>query len=473
MERSTAIKGRRALVVGGGIAGLAAAGVLARHFEAVTLLERDEYPDEPAVRPHAAQGAHVHILLAGGLYTLSRLVPDLPRWLDEMGLREGDLTHNVRTASGDRWLPKVRSGVPIRPCTRPVLEHLLLRDVRRRPNVTVRAGCKVEDLVGARVARGVRVARGGATEEIEADFVLDAAGRGSPSARWLREAGIGPAPEEIVDAGVVYSSCWFEPPGDVDDDWTVLGLSPRFPDEPNVGAVMRVTPDRMLCAVVGYGKPDPPRDPADFVARFEQFSVPEPGRLLRASRPISGVGVYGNTQNRFRHYGRLPSFVDRLAVLGDSLCALDPLYGQGMTVAALGAERLDRELDAYFRAHGRLDGFSPHFQRAMESALRLPWQMAIMQDRLWVDHFAGRRPGALDRVAAMGSARLIRTVFSDVDAFVRFMRVAHMLDAPTKLLSPKMIAAVVRGGASGGIHVDPPRTGTSARRADVAAADAG
>src|SRR6187397_845877 len=98
-DTTTPRKGRRALMLGGGIAGLSAAGVLARHFEEVTLVERDRYPTDPAaVRLHTPHGAHIHILLAGGLVTLSRLVPELPSWLDEMGMPEGDLTHHTRVA---------------------------------------------------------------------------------------------------------------------------------------------------------------------------------------------------------------------------------------------------------------------------------------------------------------------------------------------------------------------------------------
>src|SRR5262245_38491038 len=101
-------KGRRALVLGGGIAGLTTACVLARHFGEVTVIERDRYASGREVRPHTPQGAHIHFLLAGGLVTLSRLIPKLPAWLDEMGLPEGDLTYHTRVAYEGRWLPRAR-----------------------------------------------------------------------------------------------------------------------------------------------------------------------------------------------------------------------------------------------------------------------------------------------------------------------------------------------------------------------------
>lgn len=205
-------KGRHAVVLGGGIAGLASAGVLARHFDAVTIVERDGYGDAPSVRPHAPQGAHVHALLTGGLAALTRLVPDLPEWLDAMGLIEGDLTYHLRVAYAGRWLPRARSGLPGRGCTRADLEHLLLRDVRRRSNVTVLNGCRATGFIGRGHIRGVRTTIGETVHELRADLVVDALGRSSPTAAWLVDAGLARVEEEVVDPGVVYASGWFEPP---------------------------------------------------------------------------------------------------------------------------------------------------------------------------------------------------------------------------------------------------------------------
>lgn len=441
--------GERAIVLGGGIAGLAAAGVLSSRFEEVTVIERDHYPDGPAVRPHAPQGAHVHILLAGGLHTLTRLVPDLPGWFDEVGLPEGDLTLHLRLGFAGRWLPKVRSGVPVRPCTRPVLEHLLHRDVKRRKNVTVLTDCKVQGLTGGSSARGLTFLRGEKEEQIRADLVVDAAGRTSPSAKWVSSATSAEVEEEIVDGGVLYSSCTFKTAAPIEDDWAMLGVAPQVPSDPNSAGVMRVGPDEILCAVVAYGKPRAPTSVDEFLERMKAISVPEPYLIARDATPISDVSNFGRTQNRFRHYGRMRSSVDRLVIIGDALCSLNPRYGQGMTVAALGAEQLGHELDAYWSKHRRLDGFSASFQHRMEEVLKIPWQMALMEDKVWVETFSGKKPGPLQRLAAKGTTLFLDSVFSNVAAYIRFMRVAHMLDAPVKLLSPGFAGALLGRGGPG------------------------
>lgn len=455
-------KGRRALVLGGGIAGLSAAGVLARHFEEVTLVERDRYPDDPAaVRPHTPHGAHVHILLAGGLVALSRLVPDLSGWLDEMGRLPGDLTEHTRVAYEGRWLPKARSGIPIRTCTRSDVEHLLRRDVARRGNVRVLDEAKIEGLLGRERVLGARVSRGGAAEELTADLVADATGRASPSMKWLEDAGVRGVEELTVDAGITYTSAWFEPPAGIEDDWTALATLPSIPHDARMGVVIRFGSGPMICSAVAYGKPAPPRTHDELVEGMARLSVPEVHRLLRASKPVTELISYGNTQNRWRRYGRLPWFPDGLVVLGDAVCSMNPRYGQGMTLAAMSAERLDQELSAYFDERASLEGFPLHFQKRLERMLGVPWQIALMEDRAWVSSLAGTPPPLLQRIALAGSQRVLKTAFSDIDTYIRFMRVAQLLDAPTAMLSPKTLAKIAVGGGGGAAAEDSPAVGAA------------
>lgn len=457
MTMDAPAKGRRAVVLGGGIAGLSAAGVLSRRFEEVLLVERDAYSESGAARPHTPQDAHVHILLAKGLEVLSRLVPELGHWLDELGLHEGDVTHHVRVAYAGSWMPKARSGVAFRPCSRPQIERLLRRDVQRRPRVEILSQQRAQRLLGRERIRGVRLAQGGVERDIEADLVVDAMGRGSPSPRWLNDAGAPPLREDSVDPGIVYVSCLFEPPPGIDDDWMMIGVSAEVPDRPIIGALMRLGPDRVLAALVGYGRPSPPRSAEELVARFAELSVPELHRLLRASKPLSEVAVFGNTSNRWRRYGKLPWFPDGLVSVGDAVCTLNPRYGQGMTVASLSAELLGSELDAHFSERGSLSGFSLRFQKRLEDALKVPWQMALMEDRLWVSKFSGAAPGLLEQLLMKGSARVLRAVFSDLSTYVQFIRVAHMVDAPTSMFNARILSAIARGRAAPSSQADGPR----------------
>lgn len=187
-------------------------------------------------------------------------------------------------------------------------------------------------------------------------------------------------------------------------------------------------------------------------------SVPELQQLLAASRPLSPLSTYANTQNRLRKFSRLRGFPEGLVVLGDATCSLNPRYGQGMTVASLSVEHLRLQLGAFYSDHGHLTGFGPWFQASLEKLVAAPWQAALMEDRSWVTHFAGGRPPLAQRVALGATERILKTAFSDLDTYIRFTRVAHMLDAPVKMLVPRTVGALVRGrGLGPAVVADPPR----------------
>jgi 2-polyprenyl-6-methoxyphenol hydroxylase-like FAD-dependent oxidoreductase len=259
----------------------------------------------------------------------------------------------------------------------------------------------------------------------------------------------------------VYASAWFDPPTDIDDDWTVLATLPSMPRDARMGIAIRFSSGRMLCSVVDYGRPAAPQNTDALVARLADLCVPQIHRLLLASKPTSDVAVFGNTQNRWRRYGRLPSFPDGLVVIGDAVCSLNPRYGQGMTVASLSADRLDKELSAYFGEHQSLSGFSHHFQKKLEGVLTVPWQIALLEDRAWVSSLAGAEPSLAERIAVKSAQRVLKTAFSDVDTYIRFMRVAHLLDTPFAMLHPRTIAKIAGGGGAGPAADDVPGIGSA------------
>jgi hypothetical protein len=126
-----------------------------------------------------------------------------------------------------------------------------------------------------------------------------------------------------------------------------------------------------------------------------------------------------------------------------------------MTVASLGADRLDRELSAAPTTRGGLDGFPMRFQRSLDRMLTVPWQMALMEDRAWVSSLSGAASSLGQQLVVAGSQRVLRTAFSDIDTYIRFMRVAHLLDSPTKMLALRTLARIARGGGPGSMEDAP------------------
>ncbi|MEE6177844.1 NAD(P)/FAD-dependent oxidoreductase [Mycobacterium sp. 050134] len=189
-----------AVVLGAGIAGLLAASVLAEHFPAVTVVERDRLPANPIDRRGAPQGRHLHSLLSRGSHTFEQL---LPGFLDELAaagalvLDDPDL-HRIYTRTGRYTLNRAQpvsdpAALVTYQASRPFLEFHLRRRVAAVANVTIRDGHDVGDLVAAEPDRitGVTVCdrATGASEILRAELTVDATGRGARTPVLLERLG--------------------------------------------------------------------------------------------------------------------------------------------------------------------------------------------------------------------------------------------------------------------------------------------
>lgn len=151
---------------------------------------------------------------------------------------------------------------------------------------------------------------------------------------------------------------------------------------------------------------------------------------------------YANTTNRWHRFDRIARWPEGLIALGECVCSLNPRYGQGMSVAAVAAQRLHRQLrDARARRDGP-SGFASRFLAGLAADLETPWKMATMQDQLWRSHMAGDRLQLGQRLISYSTRRFLDTAFSDLAVYERFMRVAHMLASPS-ILARLLVAAKV------------------------------
>jgi 2-polyprenyl-6-methoxyphenol hydroxylase-like FAD-dependent oxidoreductase len=190
MRRETASKsyylGERAMVVGGGLAGLSAAGALSDRFRQVVILDRDELPDGATPRPGVPQGKHPHGLLCGGLKALEQLFPGFGNELRQAGAvpidRGFDMVYEI--PGQDPW-PRIRFDWPTYAMSRPLIELTLRRQVERLTNVKVESGCRVLKIIGESnngAAAGICYRTpDGHVETLQSDLVIDASGNGSLS----------------------------------------------------------------------------------------------------------------------------------------------------------------------------------------------------------------------------------------------------------------------------------------------------
>src|SRR5262245_17545325 len=383
-----------AVVLGGGIAGLAAARLLRRHYERVIVLERDQRPD--IVKPDEAftrweragvpQFRHSHAFLARARQVLLAHMPDVLDQLRAAGARE--ITLAETTPPGVTMPARADDEeVVLLACRRTTFEWALRESIRDRPGIELREGTPVAGLEGIvrdgkrPAVTAVRLVDGKA---IRAALVVDASGRRSRAPDWLAALGASLPSERSVETGIFYYTRFYRrrrgrvPAGTTgliagDLKWVKVAV---FPGDNDTFSITVGTPadDAVLKRLFEIQHFE------DFIRAFPAV---RPWRIRGASEPLGGdtapVLVMGQLRNRLRR------FVDRdgplataFLAIGDAAYHSNPVYGRGVACALVQAALLDEALE---RHPGDLRAAAHHLDRRSEAELRPFWDAAASADR--------------------------------------------------------------------------------------------
>ena len=316
--------------------------------------------------------------------------------------------------------PPMRSGLMILSATRGLLDHCLRSRVLAHPGITLLLQTTARDLrsrpgVGDEPVRvcGVRVRAHGKEWDIAAGLVLDATGRASRTPIWLRTLGLTPAPEVVVDPRQGYASRLYRPPPGWSADWTAAYVPPTPPARRRGAVLLPVEGGRWHVGLTGRGGGT--------------------GSDIRPSRA---------TGNRWIRYDKLARPPAGLVVVGDAVCTFNPVYGQGMSAAALGALALR---DALAATDGQLD--SPRLPGllagALARAVAAPWLLAIGQDARFPQTIGGRQ-GPVDRMIGAYLDRLTWLAAHDEVVRMAQLQVFHLLRRPSTLFAPRLLLRAAR-----------------------------
>jgi 2-polyprenyl-6-methoxyphenol hydroxylase-like FAD-dependent oxidoreductase len=413
--------------------GLLAARALSRHFEHITIIDRDALPECEEVRKGVPQAAHAHGLLASGYRVMNGYFPGLMEELAARGAPRGDVVGDFLWFQYGRWKLRHQSGLLGITVSRPCLEAAVRRRVKSLENVSFREGTEAVRLsfdaaAGRVTGLVVKPGRESAEETIEADLVVDASGRGSQSARWLEELGF-PRLEEIsVKVDVGYATRTFERKRG--DFFGSMGgiVSGTPPASGRLAAILAAEGDRWVVTLAGNRGDYPPADEKEWLAFAASLPVRAVFDLVSAARPLTDICLFRFPANRRRFYERMDRFPRGYLVTGDAVCSFNPIYGQGMSVAAAEAQALDETLEA-----GEAD-LARRFYTKIRRILDIPWTIATGEDFRFPD-VEGRRPAGfhwvgryLERVHAVASV--------DQTVCRRFFDVLNLLAPPASLMSP-------------------------------------
>lgn len=439
-DRASA-RGFCAVVIGGSMAGMWAARVLSDHFEQVIVLERDRLPAQPGPRNAVPQARHTHVLLTQGQRILDRLFPGLDEDLAADGAPEIYWSQEASAFGRAGWSPHFESDLRSRTCSRDLLEWRLRQRLAAMPGVRFEQETTVTGLLAAGGSvSGVRVQRRGdhseTDETLAADFVVDASGRNSHAAAWLQELGY-PAPQQtVVNAFLGYASRVYRRPAGFDAGWKSLLIASQHPRFPYGGVIYPIENEAWIVTLGGVNRHYPPIDEQGFLAFARQLAVPDLYQAIRQAQPLSPISGYRRTENILRHFDRLDAWPGRFVALGDAVCGFNPVYGQGMTVAALGALTLDDELR---RSRGDLNNVGRRFQGRLAKVIRAPWLMATGEDLRW-PATEGDRPSGAARLTQRYIDQVLLAAGADPVVSLAFWQVTHLVEPPTLLFHPRVVA---------------------------------
>ena len=434
--------GDRAVVLGASMAGLLAARVLADAYAQVTVVDRDQLPAGSAQRRGVPQGFHLHALLARGQQALEELLPGLTAGLVAEGVPAGDMLANARLYLSGYRLRQTNTGLVLLCASRPVLEGYVRARVRALPNVAFLDSCDIVGLAatpdGRRVT-GARIHRregGSAQEVLDADLVVDATGRGSRTPVWLEALGYARPAKDEVRIGLGYATRNYRlPRGALGSDLAALhGLTPQHP---RGGAFQVLDAGRLMVTLGGVLGDHPPTDPDGFLAFARSLRFPDIYETIRDAEPLDDPVAFRFPASVRHRYERLTRFPDGLLVLGDAVSSFNPIYGQGITVAALEALALRRHLER---------GVQPQPRRFFAELARLvnvPWDIAAGGDLVFPG-VPGRRSLKVRLISAY-LARLHAAAAHDATLASAFVRVIGMVAPPQSLLGPSVAVRVLRG----------------------------
>jgi 2-polyprenyl-6-methoxyphenol hydroxylase-like FAD-dependent oxidoreductase len=438
-DRGSRWLGRRAVVVGAGIGGLAAAGALAQHFERVDILERDRLATSVASRSGTPQDRHPHGLLAGGLRALDRIFPGFERDLAAAGAVPVTFARDVQFERPDVGvLPKRDFGISVLCATRPLIELVLRRRAVSIANVMLRPACRVTGIVpaaGGAGARGVRFVDGsGRSETLDADLVVDASGRGAPILGLLDALGRDRPQMTEIGVDISYSTAVVKLPRDATAGWKLVLTLPDPPDLA-LHAVMVPTEDgRWIIAIADHNATARIGTWDAFLDASRSLITPTVYNALRYAQPPEEIRHYRFPVSTWKHLERLPRLPRGVLPAADAFCRFNPIHGQGMSSAAQQACLLQDVLDRAGVDPDPIAAAQSGFMTEIASVLETPWTMSTSAD-LAFPQTRGERPANVAE-ARRFEAALFRAVVADPIVHRAMIEVAQLLQPHQRLQEP-------------------------------------
>jgi len=422
-----------AIVIGGSMAGLLTARVLADGFEQVTILDRDRFSANVEPRKGVPQGRHTHALLASGRAVLDELFPGLGEKLVAEGAPDGDVLNDGRWFLEGACLRRGPSGMRGLLVSRPRLEAAVREHVLKLLNIAVIQDYVVEGLKenGGRVTG---VARAG-VDSINADLIVDCTGRGSHSPQWLEAIGYAKPEEDRVEIALGYATRLFRRLKTHANGDSAIVIPPTAVGKRG-GVMLAQEGERWTCTLIAHFGNYPSTELRDFIEYSKTLPAPYIHEVIRDAEPLCDGAITRFPASVRRRYERLKKFPEGYLVIGDAISSFNPIYGQGMSSAALQAMELKKTL-AEGSNHLALR-FFPRAGKVVDN----PWAIAVGNDLKMPETKGPRNAGV--KFVNWYISKLHRAGHNDQQAAVAFLRVANLVAPAPSVMHPLTVIRVLK-----------------------------
>jgi len=425
------------------MAGLSAARVLADYFEHVTVLERDILPEDACHRSGTPQSKHVHALLGGGQRALGD--PAFEEDLVTAGavpLRVG-LDVRIEMPGYDPF-PQRDLGWISYSMSRPLIELAVRQRVAQYANIAVHSRCRVQEFEaapGGTAVTAVKFENGaGRSQSLRADLVVDASGRGNLTLALLEAIGRAQAQESVIEVDIGYATAIFAIPADMSVDWKGVRTLALAPQRSRGGLMLPLEGNCWILTLGGRHADRPPGDGDGFLAYAQQLRTPTIYNAIKRAERVSEVARFGFPASVWRHFEQIEPFPRGLLPIGDAICRFNPVYGQGMSVAAQEAVLLHQLLRKKAEEADPLAGLAPAFFAGASAVIETPWAVAAVPDFAFPET-KGERPPDFERTREFGVA-LTRLAAHDPDVHKLTAEVQALMKPRSVLRDPDLVERV-------------------------------
>jgi 2-polyprenyl-6-methoxyphenol hydroxylase-like FAD-dependent oxidoreductase len=321
-----------------------------------------------------------------------------------------------------------------------LLESLIRSRILAQPNVHAVSAAATGLEISDHAVRAVRYVERGKEQTLDVDFAVDAMGRSSRMADWVEKAGYQRPRLERLPAEINYATAMFERSDDANAMVIAAAHSrpadPMKPEAQNAFA-FAVEDQQWMVLLMRYGIHRPPREIEGF--RSVCAGLPAVFGRATAGRVTRGIETYRQADSRRRDFTDLTRYPTRLVTVGDAAASFNPIYGQGMSSAALQASALSQ----YLASGPEFDHPPNEFFKLQAVVIDAAWAMSAGVDAARLDTL--NRVDVPDEVKRQRQAleQVMRAAHVDSKVAEALGEVTAMLAHPSALSEPELLRRVV------------------------------